>query len=88
MTRRALLESALKAVDRKRLILCFPPGLASFCAGLAESFGHPFLTRDYVRRLGTDSVVTALPENTLSGLGILPTSLDAILPATLQGFRR
>lgn len=46
------------------------------------------VTRDQIRLLQSDNVVTTDAQHTLAGLGITPTALEAIVPAYLYRFRK
>lgn len=86
-----LLELMLKEIDRKRLLLPLPAGLASFQARVLQLLPNPLLTVDQVKLLGVDNVVSeaATAEGrTLQGLGIAPTALGAVLPGYLWRYRK
>ncbi len=82
-----LLELMLRETHRKRLLVPVPFAIGMLKATFLQLLPNPLLTRDQVRLLKTDSVVSpgAL---TLSDLGIEPDSLEAILPSYLWRFRR
>lgn len=87
---RECLELMLGEIDRTRLLLPLPWGLASAIASVAQFLPGKLLTPDQVRLLRVDNVVSELAlseERTLAGLGISPTSLAAILPSYLVRFR-
>ncbi|MGL5361672.1 MAG: complex I NDUFA9 subunit family protein, partial [Bosea sp. (in: a-proteobacteria)] len=89
-----------EVTGRKRLLANLPFPLARIQAGAIEianklSFGlmpdELLLTRDQVELLKSDNVVsaTAISEKrTLAGLGITPTSVEAIVPSYLWRFRK
>jgi len=81
-----MLELLLVEIRRKRLLLPLPFGLAEFEAAFLELLPVPLLTRDQVRLLKRDNVVSdhAL---TLADLGIRPTALEVILPTYLDRYR-
>jgi NADH dehydrogenase len=86
-----LLEITLEQIGRKRLLLPLPFGLATLQAFFMELMPKPMLTRDQVKLLRHDNVVS--PEairagHTLEGLGISPTAMRAILPSYLWRFRK
>ncbi|RTM00357.1 complex I NDUFA9 subunit family protein [Ancylobacter aquaticus] len=90
-TFKELMELLLAEIDRKRLLVPMPSGLASFNARLLEMLPNPLLTRDQVRLLGYDNVVSEAAKaegRTLEGLGIAPTALGAILPGYLWRYRK
>jgi len=84
---RELMELLLREIGRKRVLVNLPYGLASFEARFLEFLPKPPLTRDQVKLLQRDTVVSpgtpGLPE-----LGIVPTALELVLPTYLDRFRR
>ncbi len=86
-TFRALMELVLAETRRKRLLLPLPWTLASLQASFLEWLPTPPLTRDQVKLLKHDNVVSpgAL---TLKDLGIEPTAVEAIVPSYLDRYRR
>ncbi len=92
MTFRECLELMLKVINRNRLLVPLPFGLASLMGAVAQlvPFGAPVLTADQVTLLKSDNVVglTGDPEiGTLEDLGITPTAASVILPTYLHRFR-
>lgn len=86
-----LLEFILAETHRSRLLLPLPFGLARLEARFLQLLPKPLLTVDQVNLLETDNVVSeaAISESrTLSGLGIDPHSIEAIVPAYLERFRK
>jgi uncharacterized protein YbjT (DUF2867 family) len=73
-----LLELLLAALNRQRLLLPVPFALAEIQAGLLELLPNPPLTRDQVRLLKTDKVVSGM-EPTLGDLGVQPRPLEEFL---------
>ena len=56
-----------------------------------EMLPKPMLTRDQVRLLRSDNTVSpsaVAEKRTLEGLGIAPSSVEAIVPAYLYRFRK
>ena len=86
-TLRALFELILREVNRRRLLLPVPFGLATVLALFNELLPQPPLTRDQVRMLRRDSVPASGAPG-LAALGIEPTALELILPTYLSRFRR
>lgn len=87
---KALLEYILTVTGRKRLLLPLPFALAKFKASILECLPGKLLTVDQVILLETDNVVSAAAKaegRTLEGLGIEPTSFEAIVPTYLYAFR-
>jgi uncharacterized protein YbjT (DUF2867 family) len=86
-----LLEITLEQIGRKRLLVPLPFAVAKVQAFFMEFMPKPMLTRDQVRLLQHDNIVS--PEaihagRTLEGLGISPTAMRAILPSYLWRFRK
>lgn len=86
-TLREIMELTLQVTNRKRFLMPMPFWLASFQAAFLELLPVPPLTRDQVRLLQRDNLVTpGMPG--LAELGIVPTGPEAILPAYLEVYRR
>lgn len=97
---RELVEYVLEVTERRRMIAALPDGAARLQAGVTEfldriSFGlmpdDLVLTRDQLLMLARDNVVSeqAVAEGrTLEGIGIAPSSVEAIVPSYLKRFRR
>jgi len=84
---RQLMEILLAESDRKRLLAPLPFPIAKLQAALLELSPIPILTRDQVRLLQQDNVLTGdFPG--LEDLGIDATTLEAILPSYLRRYRR
>lgn len=81
-----LLELLLREIQRRRLLLPLPGGLASLQAAVMELLPKPPLTRDQLRMLQQDNVVS---EGALgfADLGIQPTAIEAVLPTYLDRYR-
>ena len=75
---RVLLELLLTALNRQRVLIPIPFALAEMQAGLLELLPAPPLTRDQIRLLKTDKVISGL-EPTLGDLGVQPRPLDEFL---------
>jgi NADH dehydrogenase len=92
LTMRQIIELILKTIDRRRLLVPLPFGLASLQASLLQfAPGGLKLTPDQVALLRVDNVVTETAKAaglTLQGLGIRPDSLQAIIPSYLWRFRK
>jgi NADH dehydrogenase len=86
-TFRELMEMLLRSIRRKRALVNVPFGIASFEAAILEKLPAPPLTRDQVRMLQRDNVVTPDAPGLLE-LGITPTALELVLPTYLDKFRR
>jgi uncharacterized protein YbjT (DUF2867 family) len=98
-TFKELMEFVLATIERHRLLVPLPFGLAKLQATVFELIAKlplrvlskPLLTRDQVELLRYDNVVsdTARQEGrTLEGLGIVPRSVEAIVPTYLWRFRK
>jgi uncharacterized protein YbjT (DUF2867 family) len=91
MTLREIMQYVLETIERRRLLLPIPFGLAKLQATFMQLLPNPPLTRDQVEMLKRDSIVSeeAVREGrTLAGLGLEPTSVPAIVPSYLWRFRR
>ena len=84
---RELMELLLREIGRKRALVSLPYGLASFEARFLECLPKAPLTRDQVKLLQRDTVVSAGAPG-LAELGIVPTALELVLPTYLDRFRR
>jgi NADH dehydrogenase len=89
-TFRECMELILATIERRRLLVPVPWGVATAVATVAQLLPKPFVTVDQVRQLQVDNVVSegAIKERrTLAGLGIEPTNLEAVLESYLYRFR-
>jgi NADH dehydrogenase len=98
-TFRELMEFTLATIERRRLLLPLPFGVAKLQAAIFELVSRlplrilskPLLTRDQVELLRYDNVVSDTARRdglTLEGLGITPQSITAIVPTYLWRFRK
>lgn len=90
-TFKALMEYILTTTGRSRPLLPLPFAIARLQASVLEMLPAPLLTVDQVRLLETDNVVSAAAESdkrTLAGLGIAPTTIEAVVPGYLYRFRK
>jgi NADH dehydrogenase len=83
---KALLELLLTALNRQRVLVPIPFALAEIQVGLLELLPNPPLTRDQVRLLKTDKVVSGR-EPTLGDLGVQPRSLEEFLAVFKEAYR-
>ena len=67
-------------MNRQRVLIPIPFALAEMQAGLLELFPNPPLTRDQVRLLKTDKVLSGM-QPTLGDLGVQSRRLDDFLAA-------
>lgn len=90
MTFKETLEQMLTIIDRKRLLVTVPWGIASIQASLLGLLPNPLLTSDQLTLLKSDNVVSKEAEKagrTFAGLGIQPQTSAAILPSYLWRYR-
>jgi len=85
------MEIILRIIERDRMLLSLPFGLAKFMSNFLQfAPGALKLTPDQVALLQADNVVSDTAKAaglTLEGLGITPDSLEAIAPQYLWRFR-
>ncbi len=81
-----IMELVLTHTGRRRFLAPIPFGIAAFEAWFLEKLPKPMLTRDQVRSLKVDNVVSS---NALDfkDLGITPVAAESILPTYLYRFR-
>jgi NADH dehydrogenase len=90
-TFRQIMEYILATIERRRLLVPLPFGIAKLQAQVLQFLPKPPLTPDQVELLRRDNVVSpeALREGlTLQGLGIEPTLIEAVVPSYLWRFRK
>lgn len=81
-----LMRYMLQVVERRRLLVNVPFGLANLLARFLELLPEPPLTRDQVELLKYDNVVTpGVPS--FDALGITPTPIELIVPDYLALYR-
>ena len=81
-----IMDLLLEATGRKRFLMPLPFGLAAFYAWFLEFWPKPLLTRDQIKLLQRDNVVSrGLPG--FKELGISPVAVDAVVPSYLSRFR-
>jgi uncharacterized protein YbjT (DUF2867 family) len=92
LTMREIIEVILATIERRRMLVPLPFGLAKLQAMFLQFAPGPLkLTPDQVELLRSDNVVShaaKTAELTLEGLGIAPDSLEAIVPQYLWRFRK
>jgi NADH dehydrogenase len=91
LTFKALMEYVLATIQRRRVLLPVPFWAAKFKAFFLEWLPKPPLTRDQVEMLRVDNVVSEAARSegrTLEGLGIVPRSIESIVPSYLWRFRK
>jgi uncharacterized protein YbjT (DUF2867 family) len=92
LTMREIMQIILATIERRRMLISLPFGLAKLQALMLQFAPGPLkLTPDQVALLRTDNVVSDAAKAgglTLEGLGIVPDSLEAIAPQYLWRFRK
>jgi NADH dehydrogenase len=91
---RELMQKMLQVVQRRRLIVNIPFFVARIMGGVFDLFQtvtlglftNELITRDQVRNLARDNVVSPRARG-LADLGIAPTPIDAVLPEYLWRYR-
>ncbi|MCC6737032.1 MAG: complex I NDUFA9 subunit family protein [Bauldia sp.] len=90
LTFRRCMEMMLEIIERRRRIVTIPFGIAGVMGGILGYLPGRLLTRDQVKQLRHDTIVSAAAAaegRTLPGVGIDPASLAAILPTYLLPYR-
>jgi NADH dehydrogenase len=90
-TFRELMEYVLATTERSRMLVPVPFWLAKLQSYFLQFLPNPPLTPDQVDMLKVDNVVSEASIRdglTLQGLGITPTTYEAIVPAYLWRFRK
>jgi NADH dehydrogenase len=90
LTFRQLMQRMLEITGRKRLLLPIPWPIARVMGRVGEFMPGQPLTRDQVRMLRFDTIVSEAAKKdgrTLQGLGIEATALEVVLPTYLARFR-
>jgi NADH dehydrogenase len=83
---RELIAYMLKVIERDRMIVDLPRGLANLQALFLERLPGKLLTRDQIKLLRSDNVVApGLPG--LTELGITPTAMALVVPSYLARYR-
>ena len=86
MTFRDIIRWILTETRRRRMLVEIPPALAFLQAAVAERVPGKPLTRDQLRMLRRDNVV-APDAAGFASLGLVPASIDLIVPGYLARFR-
>jgi uncharacterized protein YbjT (DUF2867 family) len=91
LTMQEIVEIVLKTIERERMVLPVPMGIAKLKSYFLQFAPGDFkLTPDQVAMLKVDNVVSEAAKaagQTLEGLGIAPDSLEAVAPQYLWRFR-
>ena len=88
---KGLMQTMLEVIGRKRPILDVPAGLMRIPAGILQYLPGQLMTMDQIAMLCSHNTVSekAVAEGrTLSGIGVTPTAMGAILPSYLWRFRK
>jgi uncharacterized protein YbjT (DUF2867 family) len=86
-----LMQFMLATIDRRRLLLPIPFGLAKLQAAFLQFMPKPLLTPDQVELLRRDAIVSEGAKRegrTLEALGIDPVAMATIVPLYLWRFRK
>jgi NADH dehydrogenase len=86
-----LMQFVLATIERRRLLMPIPFGLAKLQASLLQLMPKPLLTTDQVELLRSDSIVSDAAKRhgrTLEALGVDPVAMAAIVPSYLWRFRK
>lgn len=90
-TLRELMHFTLHTVQRRRILLPVPWGIAKAIGSMAGFLPSPPITADQVEMLKPDNVVSAAAiaeGRDLRGLGVAARSFEAIVPTYLYRFRK
>jgi uncharacterized protein YbjT (DUF2867 family) len=83
---RELMEILLAQIQRKRWLVPVPFPIAALQGAVLSLLPNPPLTRDQVKLLKRDNVISGLFPG-LTELGVRPTALEAVIPSFLDRFR-
>lgn len=86
-TFKQLMQLVLVETNRRRLLVPIPFSVAMLQASVLGLLPKPMLTRDQVRLLQRDNIVSP-GAHTLADLGIEPEAVETVIPAYLWRFRR
>lgn len=90
-TFKELMEFVLNTIGRRRILAPLPFAIARLKAGILQFLPTPPLTPDQVELLRTDNVVSdqaARDTRTLAAFGVVPESIEVIVPTYLWRFRK
>jgi uncharacterized protein YbjT (DUF2867 family) len=82
-----ILEFILFTIGKQRRFMPIPSGIASIMGGVSEFLPRPPLTRDQVKLLKYDNIVSP-NARTFAQLGITPTAVESIVPDYLARFHK
>ena len=86
-TYKEIMELVLQETGRQRLLVPVPFWAGKIKAAVLELLPTPPLTRDQLELLATDNVLSDHAKG-LSDLGLMPSSVEAIVPRYLERYRR
>jgi len=86
-TWRQIVEMVLRITGRTRILAPFMLGIVRFMAFFLEMLPSPLLTRDQMRLMEVDNVVSNAG-NGLEKLGLTPTPVEAVVAGYLARFRK
>ncbi len=86
LSMKEIMEYTLVEAGMKRLLLPLPSAIAAVQASLLELLPKPPLTRDQLKLLAQDNVVSDGAKG-FADLGITPTPVEAVVPRYLGRFR-
>lgn len=87
---KALLELMMRETRKRRLLLPIPYFAANLMGAIFEKLPKPMLTRDQVKLLKRDNLVSkeAITEGRcFEGLGMQPLAVEAVIPTYLWSYR-
>ncbi len=90
-TFKELMQFVLATIGRRRLLLSLPFALMKLQGSVLQFLPKPPITPDQVELLKRDNVVSDEAKRdgrTLEGIGIIPESIEAIVPTYLWRFRK
>lgn len=88
---RQLMQFTLDTIERNRVLLPLPWGIAKIQAAIMGVLPKPMLTLDQVELLRHDNVVSEEARRegrTLIGLGVTPQGIEGIVPGYLYRYRK
>ncbi len=87
---RECMETMLSVIDRKRMLVPVPWGIARLKASILGLLPNPLLTTDQVEMLRSDTIVSDAATKdgrTFAAFDIKPQAMEAILPSYLWQYR-
>ena len=85
------MEFMLATIERKRMLVPLPFGIAKLYAAFLQYLPKPLLTPDQVEMLRSDNVVSEAAKadgRTIESFGIKPEPMETIVPSYLWRFRK